>query len=535
VKEPVVDNGGDGGSVTLDHWLVSWRERRMLREENEGRRVRGVRGVVLGAAATAVVVVTACVHGPPGVGGAPGAPPSPHDLWVPPAEARKIAESVPAGAVDTTKLTPQALAAAGQGLTLPQVVDLALSNNPATRASWLQARAAADAYGQARGSLFPTFSASATALTSKQVASNVRFGGTRNQISPSLNLSWLVLDVGGRSGSREAAREATYAAGFHHDAVIQSAVLQAEAAYFGYMATRALLQAQQASVTEADANLQAAQHRHDVGLATIADVLQARTAASQARLALETTQGQLQAARATVAVAMGLPANAPFDVAPPPEQISVGPVSESVDSLIAQAVRSRPDLAAAEASARQAYASARVTRSGGLPTLSLSGNAGRVISDVSQLSGTSYTLSLGLSIPLFTGFAQTYANRAAEARAETADAQAEGLRQQVVQQVFTSYYALQTATQKVHTTDDLLASAEQSEQVAQGRYNEGVGTILDLLTAQQALADARTQQSQARWSWLLALAQLAHDGGVLGINGAAAIPVAPDSTSNRLR
>ena len=508
----------------------------MLRQEKEGRRGRGVRCMLLGAAATAVVVVTACVHGPPGVGGAPGAPPSPHDLWVPPAEARKVAESVPpAATMDTTKLTPQALAQAEKGLTLAQVVDLALSNNPATRASWLQERAAADAYGQARGRLFPTLSASATALMSKQVASNVRFGGTRNQVSPSLNLSWLVLDMGGRSGSREAAREATYAAGFHHDAVVQGAVLQAETAYFGYMATRALLQAQQASVTEAEANLQAAQHRHDVGLATIADVLQARTAASQARLAVETTQGQLQAARATVAVAMGLPANVPFDIAPPPEAISVGTVSESVDSLIAQAVHSRPDLAAAEASAREAYASARVTRSGGLPTLSLSGNAGRVISDVSQLSGTSYSLSLGLSIPLFTGFAQTYANRAAEARAEAADAQAAGLRQQVIQQVFTSYYVLQTATQRVHTTDDLLASAEQSEQVAHGRYNEGVGTILDLLTAQQALATARVQQSQARWSWLLALAQLAHDGGVLSPSGAAAIPVAPDSTSNRLR
>lgn len=508
----------------------------MHREEAKGRRRRGASGWVLGGAVTAAALVGACVQGPPGVGGAPGAPPSPHDLWVPPAEARAVAESgPPASAVDTTKITPRVLAEAARGLTLTQVVDLALSNNPATRVSWLQARAAADSYGQARGSLFPTVSASATGLASKQVASNVRFGGMRKQVSPQVNLSWLVLDMGGRSGSLEAAREATYAAGFHHDAVVQGAVLGAESAYFGYMATRSLLEAEQASVKEAEANLQAAQHRHDVGLATIADVLQARTAASQARLAVETTQGQLQAARATVAVAMGLPANIPFDIAPPPQQVSVGTVSESVDSLIAQAVRNRPDLAAAKATARQAYASARVTRSAGRPSLSLSADAGRVISDVSELSGSSYTLSLGLSIPLFTGFSQTYANRAAEARAETADAQADALRQQVIQQVFTSYYALQTATQRVHTTDDLLASATQSEQVAQGRYNQGVGTILDLLTAQQALANARAQQSQARWSWLLALAQLAHDGGVLAPTGTSAIPLAPDSTSSGLR
>jgi outer membrane protein TolC len=211
----------------------------------------------------------------------------------------------------------------------------------------------------------------------------------------------------------------------------------------------------------------------------------------------------------------------------------VGEVSESVDSLIAEAVRNRPDLGAAEARARQAFASARATRAQGLPTLSLTGNGGRVYSDVSQFSGGSYTFSLGLSIPLFTGFSQSYANQGARDRADLAEAQAAGVRQQVIQQVFTSYYALQTATQRVHTTDDLLASAQQSEEVALGRYQEGVGTILDLLTAQNALADARAQQSQARWAWLLALAQLAHDSGVLGVDGSAAIPVVPDSNPLR--
>ena len=65
--------------------------------------------------------------------------------------------------------------------------------------------------------------------------------------------------------------------------------------------------------------------------------------------------------------------------------------------------------------------------------------------------------------------------------------------------------------------------------MARGRYEEGVGTILDLLTAQGALADARAQQSQARWSWLVSLAQLAHDVGVLGPDGSADLSLSPDS------
>jgi len=485
---------------------------------------------VLGAVS---ILSTACV-GTPEVAGRAGASPSPQQVWIPPAEARP---SAPVSEVATPPAAevPAALADEARHLTLVEVVDLALRNNPSTQASWLQSRSAAAAYGMQRARLLPSISGSVSALTNKQVANTVRFGGRRNQVSPGLDLSYLLFDVGGRSGARDAAKEGLFAAGFNHDAVLQNVVLQAEQAYFGYMANRALLSAQRASVAEAEASLESAQHRHDVGLATIADVLQARTALSQARLAAETTEGTLQAAKASLAVSMGLPANLPFDVAAPADSTPVGRVSEDVDSLILQAVRNRPDLAAAQARARQARASARATRSQLFPSLSMTGNASRVFSDVEQFTGSSYSLVLSLQVPLFNGFSRQYAARQAEATAGAALAQARGVHQQVIQQVFTAYYALQTATQRVHTSDDLLASAQQSEDVARGRYQEGVGTILDLLTAQKALADARAQQSQARWSWLLSLAQLAHDTGVLGTDGTANIAVSSDSTSTPRR
>ena len=105
------------------------------------------------------------------------------------------------------------------------------------------------------------------------------------------------------------------------------------------------------------------------------------------------------------------------------------------------------------------------------------------------------------------------------------------LRTQVSNQVVTSYVALHTAAARVRTADVLLASAQQSEDVARGRYRAGVGTILDLLTAQSALASARAQQAQTRWTWATALAQLAHDVGVLGVHGEAPIPLTHDSTT----
>ena len=133
-------------------------------------------------------------------------------------------------------------------------------------------------------------------------------------LTPSVSLSYLVFDFGGRGGRIEGARQQLLAAGFTHNAAIQDVVLQIQVAYFQYLANRGLLGAQRTTLAEAQANLEAAEERRRVGLATIADVLQARTAASQAQLDLQTTEGNMQTTRGALALALGLPANLPYDV-----------------------------------------------------------------------------------------------------------------------------------------------------------------------------------------------------------------------------
>ncbi|MDR2112696.1 MAG: TolC family protein, partial [Candidatus Accumulibacter sp.] len=87
--------------------------------------------------------------------------------------------------------------------------------------------------------------------------------------------------------------------------------------------------------------------------------------------------------------------------------------------------------------------------------------------------------------------------------------------QQVALEVWTNYQDLVTATQSIRTAADLLASAEQSERVALGRYKAGVGTILDVLNAQSALASARVQRIQAALDWSVSRAALAKAVGTL--------------------
>ena len=485
---------------------------------------QALRAVTLGAAAASVLL--AC--GTPGVRGVAGTAPAPNVLWTPPRQPAAAPAAAPPE-------LPADLAGRIAQLKLTDVIDIALRNNTATSAAWADARSAAASYGAAKGQIYPTVALNGTVTAIRRTVSSAGQQAVEQQFSsPTLNLSWLLLDFGGRSGSIGAARAALLAADWTHNASLQSVVLAVEQAYFLYLGTKALLDAQQTTLKEAQTNLEAAEQRHRVGLATIADVLQARTALSQARLALQATQGDLQTTRGGLALSMGLPANIPYDLAVVPDTTLPLGVVEGVDTLITQALRARPDLAAQRALVDQARARVSVARSQALPTLSVGGNAGETyfISNPpsgSAKSGNSYNATLTISIPLFSGWSQIYNVKAASAAADAAARRAQGFEQEVVYQVFNAYYGLRTSTQQVRTSRDLLASATESEQVALARYKAGAGSLLDLLTAQAALASARALAIQARLSWNTALAQLAHDVGILGLDGSSPLQLRTDT------
>jgi len=461
------------------------------------------RPIVTGAAfAVALAVTGAALAGwdtPP----VPARPNLPVDLPAPPPSAAAQASQVPA-----ELLKP------GATITLAQVVDIALQNNPLTRTSYLLALSAAAQLGSKRAPYYPSVDLSASALKTNQ-PQDPSVTGTQDYYGASATLDYLLLDMGGRSANADDARYGLIAADWTHNATIQNVILGVEMTYVQYVNAKAQLEASQSNVKSAEAALDAATGRHDAGVGTIADVLQARTALSQAQLLFQTYQGQVLALRGALATAMGLPANTPYDVGVLPAQVPLDRGTDAADQLIATARARRPDLAAARALVEKADAHIRAVRSDGLPTLSLSGGANRTWVGAAASPGYQdyWSARLLVTFPLFTGFANTYDIRKAKDDAEAARSQADTLEQQVILEVWTSYYYFQTATQLVKTSRDLLASAEQSERVALGRYREGVGTIVDLLTAQSALASARSQDILARSGWFAALAQLAHDTG----------------------
>jgi outer membrane protein TolC len=456
--------------------------------------------------------------------GGPGVSPAPDIPWTPPPGAKPHPVATTPGAT-----IPAELLESNARWTLADLVDIALRSSSETRAAWAAARAAAAAYGSRLGDYLPDVNLNAQVGRQQNAAQPDRPSVEQRTYGPAADLTWLLFNFGGRRAKVEETHQALLAADWTHNGVIQDVVLRVEQAYYQHVATRALLAAEESTLTEVRIGLDASEERHRAGLGTIAEVLQARTAVSQVQLIVESLRGGIATTRGALATAMGLPANTEFEAEPLPLELPVQQTETSVEQYLAQAREQRPDLAAARAQVFAADAHVRSVRAEGYPALTAVGSLGRVFRDRPDDFSDTHTAALQLRFPIFTGFSHPCDVLESKADADAARARLQGMEQAVTLQVWTSYYDFKTAKQRLKTSEDLMRSATESHDVALGRYRAGVGTILDLLSAQAALEAARAVQVQARADWCVSLARLAHATGVLGPAADPAVGAATDS------
>ena len=401
-------------------------------------------------------------------------------------------------------------------LTLSDVVDLTLCNNPQTRTLWASARAQAANVGVGLSAYLPTLSAQASASrnTSDVSGTTTSF----NSRSASLTAGYLLFDFGGRAGTLENAKQLLVAANATRDSTLQADFLNAVQSYYALLSARAIVASLQVAEASARESFAAAEARYLAGVATPADKLQAQTALSQARLNLITAQGNALAAQGTLANVMGFDASQSFTLVPLPESAPDAVVEQDIGKLIEDARRKRPDLRAADAQIKAAEAQLAATRATGLPSVTLSASTGS-----QNISGTPITnsssIGVTLSVPLFTGYRNTYQNRAAEQQIEGKVAARDLLANQIALDVWKAYQTLRTNSQSLIAANDLVASAEQSERMTLGRYKAGVSnmSILDVLNAQSALASARQQRVTALYNFQASRLGLAQAIGQLDL------------------
>ena len=214
----------------------------------------------------------------------------------------------------------------GKAYSLGELVDFAESHNPETRVSWENAIARGEALGIARSELFPLLSAVIiSGVQRDEIPFGVRFyRQTVPAFQASLDLSYTIFDFGARRGRIDAERARLLAANFAFNDVHRNLIFQVQQAYYRLLNASGQEAAARASLANAEQVQQSAEARLQNGLATLPDVLEARSATAQAQYDLQAILGVEQIARGDLATALGLPAATmipiqPLDEIPTPE------------------------------------------------------------------------------------------------------------------------------------------------------------------------------------------------------------------------
>ena len=448
------------------------------------------------------------------------APSDPVSVWSPPSAAQQQADPWP----DLRHRQPDA----AKVLALPELADIGLRNNPATRKTWNEARAAAAQVEQARGYFMPTITA-VGGVTRQHIATQPdTLDQDFTKYNPGLQVNYLILNFGGgRQAAVEAALQTVYAADFAFNQSIQDVLLAVESAYYGVVSAQAGIEAAETNVKEAKTTLEAARERLNAGMGTQLEVLQAQANYDQSLYGLAGAQGQLKIACGLLAQAVGEPADTALQVTAPsmevPEELSV----ENMRQLIDAALQRRPDIAALRATAAAREATVTAVGSELWPSLYLTGSASRDYYDVQKESSLpmqdrdwAFVAGLSLQWTLFDGFQTVNAKRVARAQAESAKAQLEQAQLAASADVWTRYNAYETALQKYKFSVAFLQSATASHEAAMESYTAGLKSILDVLNAESQVAQARSQHVAARQEAFTALSALAHATGLLEASGA---------------
>ncbi len=414
--------------------------------------------------------------------------------------------------------------------TLPQtplsaldIVDLALCHNPQTRSIWAAAQLQAFQLAQSKSKLLPDLNANLNLQQNRGQSQKTKSKGA------DVSLSWLLLDFGTRRAEMARDELLLQAALHTENNAVQTLIQTALLRFYTAKANEAAVLAAKESEKFAQESWDAAKNRYEVGVGTPADQLQAQTAYSEATLKRITAEGNLQTARGNLLNAIGFEPTQSFTLAKIPELPRKIVLEKEIHSVIQTALTLRPDLKAKNLQSQAAQKNIRAVRAAGLPTLNLSAseNWNSRFSPSPSVFNRTGTIGLSVNIPLFTGFSRHYLIKDAKTRYESALAEEDLLKNQVALDVWQAYQNLLTAIQSLKATNDLIKSAQQSANVALGRYKAGVGNILDVLSAQSSLADARLQKIQAELNWHSYRIDFAKAAGTLNyqsLNNTASLP-----------
>lgn len=448
---------------------------------------------------------------------------TPQDPWSTPWQSR-----VPLQRDDIARIpSAEVPMSATEVYTLGQLIDIAESHNPGTRGAWAEIKSRAAVVGIAKSDLYPTILATATGRTfnnppllySTFVLQDIGLFET------AVHLNYTLVDFGARRTEINAAKARLLVADLRFNDGHLRVIYQVCSAYYALIKATALRRAEEVSLRDAKAIDEAAEQRMENGLATLPDVLEARALAAKANYQLQHAISAEQSAFGELATTLSATPTERFAIQDLDQLHIPDHLDQSVQDAIHTAFATRPDLLANVARVRAADAELKHAKTAYFPKIEFEGERGwlRAWGQQESYPGTygqtpTYDARLSLTWTVFDGLKRE--NRIAQSRAEKDAAQQEVHEQedQISSRVWSDYASAQAALEERKAAASSLAAATDSYQAATESYKDGVRNILDVLSAERALAEARADDVTARSEVLQTFTDLAFRTGDLLIS-----------------
>ncbi len=404
---------------------------------------------------------------------------------------------------------------------LGELVDLALTNNPSTRAVWFQARAASASIGEAKAAYYPKLLARFDGGSDQWYtpAANGPDNFRRVQATTTLALEYLLLDFGRRDADVRRTVATFDAAGFAYERKLQETVFAVQRNFFSHEAAVWRRKAAETGLQSARTLAETVEKEVKNGLSATPELLRARKRVFEAGYEVEAAQAAVRIALGDLCVAAGLGANAPLQVrqsdAPAPTKSLRG----EVDRLIARSLEIRPDLAARAAEVRASEAATKRAVADFYPVVRLEGSYaysqfGYGARD-GKMDGTyqeglnGYGAFLVGSWDLFDGFERVsrLTRRREEEKAAREKLDAERLA--ATRDVWSAYSENLSAARRVEYAESFVASANESFDAIGAALKSGLADVNEFAEAESLASQARAELASAVADYSTTLSALA--------------------------
>jgi outer membrane protein len=396
--------------------------------------------------------------------------------------------------------------------TLAELIDVAEHHNPDTRTIWERAKQKARELDLAKSAYYPELEGLAVFGDERLIDPFPKPLAPRGyvmveipRVEPEVTLQYLIFDFGKREANVDSAKAEKFVAGADVIQVNQALAFRVARAYYQLVTAQERLQAAEDILRTAQTTQDAAENRLNNGLATLPDVLNARAETAQAVFDEQSADGDEKIARVTLTEAVGADPSPNILIdsqksAPLPDRLTM-----SIDALIDRAMQNRPDLMAQTLRIRSAEARIRAARAEYKPQIVLSGSAAQTSvwpsADYGQLGPASeptWSAALGVRWRIFDGGVRKNELLIAESARREADDELTAEHDQTTREVWTAYIGFRTALRKHDAAVALLESANESYSASLDAYKDGVKNLVDVLTAEKQLAQARLSNVSAR-------------------------------------